>query len=318
MRSNIAFWGLVLATATGFTTGFYFLDRKFALQRDQAAAERWSRQVIDQVSSLSLHGRLENLEDSLSWASRLLSQGTDPRLLSVKKIKLSASNSEELKFEEPGRFTYSQVLSPETGEGVEIQILRPYRGFLGASNRLKSDLLFGFIWAGWILLSLLMGHVMPKSAAAIPQETPASSNDKETQIRAWLHSAKSWLIDWGAIVKNLSQDFKDLQTLVESQKKTLLEFHDELHQELTELRGINRQLEILAKAQVESPLHEHLANLAQRIAARERELEKRVMDADLALQKALPGESSLVSEHFKSATQSLLKQARDLKSALAA
>src|SRR5579884_3159666 len=96
---------MIALISAAAVSGIYAVDAKRQHDNQIALSLRWARQMVTQTESLALAADARGERDPLSWAARLLSQGTDSRIIFASKAQVPTP------VKEPETYT----LDPTTG-----------------------------------------------------------------------------------------------------------------------------------------------------------------------------------------------------------
>src|SRR5580658_4043642 len=74
--------------AAAAVAGVHEVDARRQHSNQTALSLRWSRQMVTQTESLALSADARGENDPLTWAARVLSQGTDSRIIFATKTQV--------------------------------------------------------------------------------------------------------------------------------------------------------------------------------------------------------------------------------------
>ncbi len=141
MRIDRTILKRALIAAATFTALVYGADSLRQGSSDHDWAFRLAHQVLSQAEAFLLAERSEGRAASLDSVVRNLTQGLDPRVIHVMKIRGPYTSLPSVVSEDQseGLYVLSKVLSTD-GEGVKIQVQIPATGFLGTRSLFFRDL----------------------------------------------------------------------------------------------------------------------------------------------------------------------------------
>lgn len=328
---------LIAAAATGVA---YWQDSEHARRTQSEIGLRWARQVASQAESMAYRGQELREKDPLQWASNLLTQGTEPRVVRVARFRAetnSLAESWELD-EKSGTFELSKVIFPESSAGVRVWIELGKTGFLGMPSRLAGDLL-----AALCFTLVFMAAFLPTSRwTGIPDQ-----KQLQLRVRRWIQGAKTQLISLSSHVRELVRSAQRLAVSSHKSHQHVADLRDRIHSELTDLREEARRAQthqelaarastIALNAVIEAnrlgapghriavmvqELHKSIQRLGEseghhreRFEALERRIEPWATDADLAFHcfDEVKDSSRKMREHIQGTTGSITRQVAQL------
>jgi methyl-accepting chemotaxis protein len=230
----------------GFTIVFFYLfDSVRTYERQLDAALSQARQVVAQAESLILYAHAREEKASVDWAAHILSIGGDTRPVKVSSFVNSVLGKAEEQYQfdiENHIFYYSKIISPENGEGLQVQIQLDYIGFLGARSLIESDILSVLCFA----LMFLVVFLIAEAKAMTATDDQKLRND----VLTWVVQAKVILTDLGKHIKNMIQNGQMLAQTAFQSRASL----DTLFQSNTQVQKIVKEMEeILQKSDLKSP-----------------------------------------------------------------
>jgi hypothetical protein len=186
--------GIALIAASA-VAGIHAIDAKRQQANQTTLSLRWTRQMVTQAESLALSADARGENDPLTWAARVLSQGTDSRIIYASKTQLPTPVTEPENYSlDPttGIFDYTKVFDVQDGTGIRIRLYTTRTGLFGAKTILQHDLtvaaLFLLIY-GFLFLATWARNFSSTSAG------PA--------ITEWVTDAKSALVELGTHIREM-------------------------------------------------------------------------------------------------------------------
>lgn len=230
-KDTLKFLTLTLMSA-GLTAGVYFLDQYRSTHIENSAALRWAHQVVTQAESLELAGREKGEKDPLNWAIETLAQGSEPRLMIVRRLPPHTefkNETESFQLDRKiGVFQYSKIMNTRDGSGIRIILdLRTsgiIQGFLGTHTPLAEDtavfsVFFTLLFFFWGLTLLFK-----------------KKEQKETsEIKNSLHSL-------GIEIRNLLKQAHAMAVATRHSKTASQGLREKIHQSLTQLHNNQKSL----------------------------------------------------------------------------
>src|SRR6185503_975218 len=130
----------------------WFADGERTHSQNSAIAIHWARQTAAQASGLAFSARERGEDDPIGVAAEALSQGVEPRVIHVAKVRsgFAVTTPEYFRLQD-GVFEYTKILTPEDGGGIRVKLEMPFAGFFGARNVVEHD----FTLAGFFLCLFL-------------------------------------------------------------------------------------------------------------------------------------------------------------------
>lgn len=251
-KGKLKFLTLTLMSA-GLTAGVYFLDQHRSTQIESSAALRWAHQVVTQAESLELAGREKGEKDPLNWAIETLAQGSEPRLMIVRRISPEADLKNETETFQLDRrigvFYYSKVMNPRDGSGIRITLdLRTsgiIQGFLGTHTQLTEDTAIFSIFFAFLLLFWGLTFLFKRK-----------TQNQSPEVNNSLHSL-------GIEIRNLLKQAHAMAVATRHTKVASHGLREKIHQSLTQLHSNQKSLRDLTlliqqaeKAAIQAHLNE--------------------------------------------------------------
>ena len=247
---------LIAAISAAAVAGIHSVDAKRQYANQTALALRWTRQMVTQSESLALAADARGEREPLAWAARLLSQGTDSRIIFATKVEVPLPVAEPESYSldpSTGIFDYTKIFDMQGGTGIRIRLYTSRTGIFGAKTVLQHDLtvaaLFLLIYG---LLYFWFGRVQKPAVAApvAPPQTPPTPpelNLIRALIGEWVVEAKRSLTDLGIHIREMVRAASQLSAASREVKDLLyslrLKAHGQLeilHTETQESRGAHR------------------------------------------------------------------------------
>jgi hypothetical protein len=336
--------GLILLSAAIVAT-ISSLDSLRQKRNQTHFALRWARQMTAQAESLSLTAAEKGEVDPLAWAARLLTQGTDSRILFVSKLHTddfdpSSSAPVEVYELDPstGIFDYSKIIYPQDGMGIKIRLYTARAGFFGARTLLGQDLtflaLFTFIF-GFLKLSLdaTAWRKQGQQASSAPSQRsapppPPEMNPLKPVVQEWISQSKNALMELGIHIRELTRSAQKITSSAVDSKQHVEALRERLHANLTDLHSCRRDtdeigdlaaeadhlfssMDAKAQALIRKLLDVSVKN-AESATQLEIQLESVVIDCDQAFHalKEVSGSAQVMSSEIKHTTQGILSQSK--------
>jgi hypothetical protein len=215
-----------------------------ARQRASATqlALRWARQIATQAETLSLSASERAEADPLAWAARILSQGTNSRIIFAQKFRtedsVSGQSVENYSFDpDAGVLDYTKVLFPEDLTGIRIKLYVARIGIFGAKSLFAQDLTEMLLFAFFLTLFFFVTK-RPEIAVITPppfitnevgvpaadvtpivtaQETPAP----EKTSSEWIAGFKQALVELGKEIRDMTRSAQKLSSSAVEAKKEI-------------------------------------------------------------------------------------------------
>ena len=272
---------LCVAVSVGITLGAYWADHFRQQSTQMHLALRWARQISAQAEGLALEARQLEEQDPMGWATRLLSEGTDSRLVTVTKVQmgLPVQTSEDFDLDRvKGIFDYTKVLHLEDGTGVRVKILVGVVGFLGARSQFTHDLTVAIFCATcFLLLFSFTGGLF------------GFNQDEKfrNRILRWIKEAKTILAQLGVHIREMIREAQVLATAVKKSRGQVESLRERIHARIETIHARNKGLSESEKLARESeqlalsvaietgklgPTAQPLQELSQRLHLQIREL----------------------------------------------
>ena len=177
MKIDRSILRLALIAAATFTALVYGADSLRQGSSDHDWASRLAHQVLSQAEAFLLAERSEGRAASLDPVVRNLTQGLDPRVIHVSKIRgpYTALPSVVSETRSEGLYELSKILSTD-GMGVKIQVQIPPTGFLGTRSLFFRDLSVLFFFAFMTAFAYLAKAEWDRRHGIAPAPTALTSD----------------------------------------------------------------------------------------------------------------------------------------------
>ncbi|MGK5087805.1 hypothetical protein WDW86_09620 [Bdellovibrionota bacterium FG-2] len=207
-----------------------------------------ARQVATQVESLALNARERSQRDPVGWAVGILTQGTQPHPLNIRRIEtnFNAQTTNSHRFDrDSGVLEYSKVITPEDATGVLITVEAGYLGFLGTRSRITNDL--------WLVsfFGFLFGVLLILSRAYVNRKTEKKEDDFRNRIAQWIPRFKEVLTSFGLQIRELVKDTRELENSAKHSHSTIATLRKRVHAELATIHESRRILQQTQKITVQ-------------------------------------------------------------------
>ena len=276
-NSYIRITALFLLSA-GITAGICKLDSTRQVSNQTTLALRWARQIATQGESLTLTAGEKGEADPLTWTARLLSQGTDSRILFVSKFhderfeQMSRDEVEHYSLDsQSGVFDYTKILYPQDGMGLRVQLYTARVGIFGAKTRLGQDFTVAVIfWFTFGFLSLvnlvIMGRVdgfdgvegsnttkglngtkgpkTRKSSKSPNAPTEPDASPLKALVLEWITHAKQALIELSIHIREMTRSAQKISSSAVEARQYLATVREKLHAHLTLLHGMKKKQDL--------------------------------------------------------------------------
>jgi prefoldin subunit 5 len=198
------------------------LDSARQRANSTALSLRWARQMATQAESLSLSASERGEVDPLSWAARILSQGTDSRIIFAQKFHdpqgISTQSSERYEFDsDSGILDYTKVLFPEDSTGIRIKLYVARTGIFGAKTLFAQDLTIAALFSLFLSLFLLStrkrAHTFelpppfPKELEEVIEPVAVAAAPNE-----WMEGFKAALVELGKDIREMTRSAQKLSS----------------------------------------------------------------------------------------------------------
>jgi hypothetical protein len=246
-NSNIRIAALFLLSA-GITTGICKLDSTRQVSNQTTLALRWARQIATQGESLTLTATEKGEVDPLTWTARLLSQGTDSRILFVSKFhderfeQMSPDEVEHYSLDsQSGVFDYTKILYPQDGMGLRVQLYTARLGIFGAKTRLGQDFSVAVIF--WFTFGFLgLVNVVTSKSRTASKEPDA--NPLKALVLEWITQAKGALIELSVHIREMTRSAQKISSSAVEARQYLATGREKLHDHLTLLHGMKKKQDL--------------------------------------------------------------------------
>lgn len=182
LKKNIFFVLTSLVLAFTVTVTVFYLDQgRFRASRSKEA-RRIAKQIVSEASGLAVNAKIHGEKDPLGWAANILSQGEEPRVLEVSKIKIDGNTEiDEITVAnwKNSIYEYSKITQPENAEGVKVKIKLSYPGFLGTSSSLANDSSVALFFLCFFSIFYIYGKVVLKGKPDGAQNTQDAAKSQE-------------------------------------------------------------------------------------------------------------------------------------------
>jgi hypothetical protein len=267
-NSYIRIVALLLLSA-GVTACICKLDSTRQVSNQTALALRWARQIATQGESLTLTASEKGEADPLTWTARLLSQGTDSRILFVSKFhderfeQMSRDEVEHYSLDsQSGVFDYTKILYPQDGMGLRVQLYTARIGIFGAKTRLGQDctvaVIFWFTFGFFGLVSLVImsrsGTTKGLNGAKSIEERKGSkgtatpvepdTNPLKALVLEWITHAKQALIELSIHIREMTRSAQKISSSAVEARQYLATVREKLHAHLTLLHGMKKKQDL--------------------------------------------------------------------------
>lgn len=197
-----------LSAAASVTAIVFFIDSERLLAQNGASALSLARQTAYQAGGLVYGARARGERDPVGAAAEALSQGVEPRMIFVSKVRSgSRVDTQEYSRLDAGLslLEYTKILTPEDGTGVRVKVVVPYAGFLGARSPFEQDLtLLGFFGLFFALCwALASGGVLRFGAAHAREEGPTLQEQRKPKVEDWAVRAREGLAELGSRIREV-------------------------------------------------------------------------------------------------------------------
>jgi hypothetical protein len=323
---------LIGAVSAATVVGIYALDAKRQSSNQIALSLRWTRQMVTQTESLSLSAAARGERDSLTWAARLLSEGTDSRIIFAAKAQVPTPVVEPETYfldANTGIFDYTKIFDFLQGTGIRIRLYTTRTGLFGARTQLQNDITVAILF--FMIFGLLNFRFGPRKTEDSAENQTSAEPPLMPLVLAWVGDTKKSLVDLGTHIRELIGSARNL-TLASRESKDLVGgLRLKLHQQISVLHETRKAIPALSSlaeeveaalsggksvdAKTQKLLKKMLSTLIQQaetITSVEVELEPLATDADLAFNSLenVDAEAAALSAEIKHTTQGMLDQSR--------
>ncbi len=241
-----------------------------------ALSLRWTRQMVTQAESLALAADAHGEREPVTWAARLLSQGTDSRIIFANKIQLPVPVKEPETYSldsTTGIFDYVKVFDPQSGSGIRIRLYTTRTGIFGAKTLWQHDLTIAILFFaiyGFLFALAERKTAQGASSAGSPSEEtrieptlqppppppPLELNPLRAIIAEWAADAKKSLSNLGLQIRDLVRSAQQVSRNAHETREHVFALRSKLHQQIQTLHAQPKtkdELSLLA-ARVEKTL----------------------------------------------------------------
>ena len=213
------------------TAAVFHIDRERVRFHETVEALQWAKQIAAETDGMAFAARAKGETDPIGWATGLLAQGVEPRIMQVTKIHLDYTPETPEIFEtklEEQVFEFSKVLTPEDGMGVKIKIRLDYPGFLGTHTRLESDIRLAALFTmSFFLAFFSTSGVFGLARKGDPFLKPL--------VLAWASEAKSLLTQLGMHIREMVREATLLTRAVGKSRDTVSSLRENIHARINEI-----------------------------------------------------------------------------------
>ena len=335
---------VIAAISAASVAGVYAVDSKRQQANQTALSLRWARQMVTQSESLALSADARGERDPLAWAARLLSQGTDSRIVfaSATQVPLPVAELESHILDpQTGIFDYTKIFDPNAGTGIRIRLYTTRTGIFGAKTVLQHDFTVTVLFL--LIYGLLFFWVARRdSVVAVTQDSGSTPQTPPVPpellllkplISNWIAEAGRSLTELGIHIREMVRAATKLASASRESRDLVFSLRLKLNTQLESLHAGSRrsdELTILAE-QVEALLSRKPAldpttqNLLKRLLASalryatvvsetEVQLEPIASDADMALEslESTISATRAISMEIQATTQGIVEQSRKM------
>jgi hypothetical protein len=334
--------------SAGITAGICKFDSARQVTNQTALGLRWARQIATQGETLTLTASEKGEADPLTWAARLLTQGTDSRILFVSKFhdekfeQISRDEVEHYNLDSnSGVFDYTKILYPQDSMGLHVQLFTARLGTFGAKTRLGQDFTIGVIFLvtfGFLnLLSLVLlerFYPAPKKSEA-PKPEPSKSvvvekpdpSPLKALVLEWITHAKAALTDLSIHIREMTRSAQKISSAAVESRQHLASVREKMHLQLSLLHDVTKKQDLADLAGLAEKIFKKSDSETQRLikrllqaalqnaevsAALELQLENAVIDCDQAFHalKEVGDYAHVMGTEIKATTQGILGQSQ--------
>ncbi len=231
-------WSAALLVSGAGVVGLLAVEEEHRHARLTAEAHRLADQVMVQAEGLVLLAKRDGESEPLAFASRILSQGNDPRV-----VRVSALHSSEgpllwkgKDLPEAGRWYSRKLVYPEDQSGFEVEVAMTPTFLFGLPTRLHQDLAAVFLT---ILFTVATGFLTTRlvgSAATPPPWSPESREGR--QLSSALSSelvdeVREGIRRSGLAARDLIRDSHRITSAAAGSRATIAALREGLHADLT-------------------------------------------------------------------------------------
>jgi hypothetical protein len=262
--------GALVLLSAGITAAICKFDSTRQVSNQTAFALRWARQIATQGETLTLTASEKGEVDPLNWAARLLTQGTDSRILFVSKFhdekfeQISRDEVEHYSLDsKSGVFDYTKILYPQDGMGLKIQLFTARVGIFGAKTRLGQDFTMGVIFLvafGFLnLLSLVLVERVPYLSAlrgekSSKKDTVVENDPVQAQkpdpsplkalVLEWITHAKDALTQLSIHIREMTRSAQKISSAAVESRQHLASVREKMHLQLTLLHDVAKKQDL--------------------------------------------------------------------------
>jgi hypothetical protein len=347
-NSTIRITALFLLSV-GITASICKLDSTRQVSNQTTLALRWARQIATQGETLTLTANEKGEADPLTWTARLLSQGTDSRILFVSKFhddrfeQMSRDEVEHYSLDsQSGVFDYTKILYPQDGMGLRVQLYTARIGIFGAKTRLGQDftvaVIFWFTFGFFGLVNFVImtrfggingvdGLKKRKGGKGVATPTESDASPLKALVLEWITQAKQALIELSIHIREMTRAAQKISSSSVEARQYLATVREKLHAHLTLLHGMKKKQDladlagmaekVFRRADPETQLLikrllETSIKSAELTANLELQLEGIVIDCDQAFHslKDVGDQAQAMGTEIKQTTQGILSQSQ--------
>jgi hypothetical protein len=211
-------WPIAILTSALMVAVICKLDSSRQRSNETTLALRWARQMATQAETLSLSASERGEIDPLAWAARILSQGTDSRIIFAQKFRtpddVSQQSSEHFEFDsDAGVLDYTKVLFPEDSTGIRIKLYVARTSIFGAKTLLAQDLTIAALFAVFLSLFIFVTKEAQTTVVLPPpflKELPPVA--EEPPSKDWMAGFKQALVELGKDVREMTRSAQKLSS----------------------------------------------------------------------------------------------------------
>jgi hypothetical protein len=212
-------WPIAILASAFLVAVICKLDSARQRSNETTLALRWARQMATQAETLSLSASERGEIDPLSWAARILSQGTDSRIIFAQKFRtpddVSQQSSEHYEFDsDAGVLDYTKVLFPEDSTGIRIKLYVARTSIFGAKTLLTQDLTIAALFAVFLSLFIFVTKVPRQIEFELPPPFPKELVQvvEESPSKDWMAGFKQALVELGKDVREMTRSAQKLSS----------------------------------------------------------------------------------------------------------
>lgn len=227
MRFKFAVKAIASLLLAGFTTAsvsLYYSQKLLTTLEERSLI--LSRQITEQAEGIAFALKQGDFDESsqsepLSWAARLLNQGSPERSFRVFRIDRAASAPEARKLDLKNNiFTYEKTIFPENQAGIRVEIQVGYEGLFGAKSRSSNDLYVLIVFSTLFLLAFSLSSLIFRSTEK-SKAMRLLENDVN-DFKDGIESGERGLVDLGRGVRNILKNAKEFAVSTQKSRDELL------------------------------------------------------------------------------------------------